>query len=214
MKRILLLLSISSVLFFSSCSSDDDPVPTHEVGEWELDSFILLNFPAGFQRNEGSVFQVGTLQLGGVVIEDYELLLNIDGTFSRDIGVAGPDLRDVGTWELNSDGDELTLTSDDGEDEQEWDVQRNETDQLWISQQTNSFELPDIYFDTVTQAYLDYLDTLTDDQLDSVDHCPSGRRYSLPIGYRTLRYFQTQHPMFHQQYGQIPPGTKLGLQGR
>ncbi len=169
MKKILYLLSFSILVSLFSCGGDsDDPAPAHEVGTWNLDSYALQGFPLEFQRNEGTLLRIDQVTLGGLQVEAYQLTLNSDGTYARTIDVLGPNLDDNGTWEL--DGDDLELESEGG-DFQEFDVERNEDNDLWLSQRNGisaSF-IPDIYFDTVTQTYIDYLNTLTDAQLDSVN---------------------------------------------
>jgi len=162
----LLYISLSMSLFFMSCSSDDSPTPTHEIGTWSLDGYQFINLQTGFQDNEGLSLGLSQLSFGsGEPFEDYFLTLNIDETYIREIGVAGPDIDDEGTWELNDD--ELILDSEEvGEDI--WKVEKNEEDDFWISFQSQNSFIPDLYFDTVSQGYRDFLDTLTDAQLDSV----------------------------------------------
>lgn len=165
MKNLLYTLLAVSV-FLVSCSSDDDPAPTHEVGSWDLDGYQFVNFPAEFQDLEGLPLGLGDIFWGGAPYEDYLLVLNNDGTFMREIGVNGPDVSDEGTWVLEDDV--LTMDSDEV-GELEWKVEKNEEDDLWISFEAQDNFIPDIYRDTVSQAYLDLLATFTQDQLDSVD---------------------------------------------
>ena len=170
MKKLLLTgITVTTLLFLTSCGGDgDDPAPAHEVGTWELDSYALQGFPTGFESNEGLILTLDQITFGGVQFQGYELTLNSDGTYSRSIEITGPDVDDNGTYTL--EGDDLELESEDG-DFQEFDVVRNEDDDLWLSQRdgiTSSF-IPDIYFDTVTQTYIDFLQTLTEAQLDSVN---------------------------------------------
>ncbi|MEP5611745.1 MAG: hypothetical protein ABJP45_05815 [Cyclobacteriaceae bacterium] len=165
MKKIL-YISLSLSVFLMSCSSDDSPTPTHEIGTWSLDGYQFINFETGFESNNELSLGINQLSFGGAAFEDYFLTLNIDETYTREIGVAGPDIDDSGTWELNED--ELILDSEEvGEDI--WQVERNEDDDFWISFPSQNSFIPDIYFDTVTQEYRDYLETLTDAELDSVN---------------------------------------------
>lgn len=164
MKNYLLLFGLGALLVMVSCKDDEEPTPPHEVGVWELDSYVFVNFPAGFESNEDLAFGVSQLSFGGVTFEDYTLTLVKDGTFILEIGVPGPDIEDEGTWEL--DDEELILEGEDSD--LEWTVEKNEEDELWLSLETQSGFIPDIYYDTVTQVYRDYLETLTDAQLDSV----------------------------------------------
>ncbi|MEM6642926.1 MAG: lipocalin family protein [Bacteroidota bacterium] len=170
MKKNLLFSTVAfcALLFIVSCGDDgDEPAAAHEVGTWELDSYALQDFPVGFESNEGLVLAIEQITFGGVQIQSYELVLNSDGTYEREINIAGPDLDDEGTWTL--DDDDLELESEDGND-QDFNVEKNEDDDLWLSERngiTAAF-IPDIYFDTVSQTYLDFLDTLTDAQRDSI----------------------------------------------
>ncbi|MEM6737561.1 MAG: hypothetical protein AAGC64_07365 [Bacteroidota bacterium] len=171
MKKLLLFnITLFFLLCGTSCGDDDEePTLTHEIGEWSLDSYALQNFPAGFESNEGLLLRVDQISLGGLSVESYKLVLNNDGTYTRSIDVTGPDVNDNGTWEL--DDDDLELEPEDG-DFQEFSVARNENNDLWLVARngiTTAF-IPDIYFDTVTQSYLDFLDTLSNDQIDSISN--------------------------------------------
>jgi hypothetical protein len=151
MKKSFYLLFASFVLL--SCGKDDGPVITHEMGTWELDSYILSNVPEGFkQKNEGQILAVNEISFGGgVTIESYELTLNSDMTYKRTIGVTGPDIKDDGTWVFEDDV--LTLTPED-EDEQEYRIEENDNDQLWWSVESQFLLL----HDTVTADYYNSLD--------------------------------------------------------
>lgn len=155
MKKVLYLL-LASAMFFISCSKDDEPVLTHEIGTWELDSYILTNLPAGFTNNEGRIFAVNEINFGGVSFDSYEITFASDFTYQREISVTGPDLNDEGTWEL--DGDDLTLISDEFDDEEDYNIEENEDDQLWWSLEVQF----GLLHDTTTQAYVD---TLTPEEL-------------------------------------------------
>ncbi len=150
MKKLFGLLTASIMLL--SCGKDDGPIVTHEMGIWELDSYIISNVPDGFkQKNEGSIFGVSEISFGGVIIESYELTLNSNMTYERSIGVTGPDVKDDGIWEL--DDDLLILTPED-EDEQEYRIEENDNDQLWWSVESQFLLL----HDTVTADYFNSLD--------------------------------------------------------
>ena len=170
MKRNLLLtFTIVSLVFINSCGSDDEPALAHEVGQWTLDSYALQGFPVGFESNEGTILTVEQVSFNGLPVDSYMLTLNNDGTYQRTIDVAGPDLDDNGTWTL--DDDDLILNREDG-NPQEFNVEKNEDNDLWLTERNSigAEFIPDIYFDTVTQAYLDYLMTLNQTQLDSIDN--------------------------------------------
>ncbi len=164
MKKFLLALLVLT-LFISSCGGEDEPTLDHEIGVWELDGYQFINFPDGFESLEELPLGLSDLSFGTTSYEDYLLTLDKNGEFIREIGVAGPDIDDAGTWVLEEDV--LILDSDDV-GESEWNVEKNEEDDLWLSFETQNSFIPDIYYDTVTQTYLDYLETLTEEQIDSV----------------------------------------------
>ena len=156
MKRNLLIYALAiGVGFMTACGSDDDPgPPPHIVGDWELDSYILINVPSAYAaRNEGAVLLLDDLSFGGVTFESYDLGIAADGTFSRKIEIPGPSLIDNGTWTL--DGDDFILDSEASNDDEEFGVERNENDQLWLSQEVNFNLIPDAVLDTLTQEYVD-----------------------------------------------------------
>jgi len=168
MKKHLLLMGLSALVILSSCKKDEEPAPPHEVGIWELDSYVLQNFPSAFSSYEGAAYDIDQLSFGnGVTYQDYTIELKKDGKYNLNIGLTGPDLIDNGTWKL--DGEDLTLKSDvDNDYDLDWGVVKNENDNLWLSLEFKNYLIPDIYYDTVSQDYKDYLDTLTSDQLDSI----------------------------------------------
>lgn len=172
MKNHLPLFALIALLLVVSCKDKEEPAPPHEVGVWALDSYLFINFPSEFEGYEGLAYDIDELSFGnGVVYDDYTLVLEKDGTYSLEIGITGPDINDAGTWEI--DNDELKLESTEDNDDQDWTIEKNEEDDLWLSFETQSAFIPDIYFDTVTQKYIDYLNTLTDQQLDSVSNAIS-----------------------------------------
>ena len=165
MKKNLFYFMLLPLVLMMACSSDDEPEPTHEMGDWSLDSFILINLPDAFSSNENAVAPINAISFGGVTFDSYDITLATDNTFTRRIAIDGPNINDSGEWELASG--RLTLATEDGTEE--FTVERNESDQLWLSEEAQFGFIPDIYFDTVTQTYIDFLNTLTDAQLDSVN---------------------------------------------
>lgn len=158
MKKIFIFLLMASL--FSSCGGDDEPVMTHEMGSWELDSFILANVPLDYSNNEGRIFAVNQISFGGgLVLDSYELTLNSDMTYERSIGVTGPDIRDNGQWSLEDDI--LTLTEEDADEDEEYDIEENDNDQLWWSVESQFSLLKNSVADTITQ---EWVDTLTDEE--------------------------------------------------
>lgn len=165
MKKI--YIALVGLALLSSCGGDDEAAePAHEIGTWDLDGFIFQNFPAGYEDNEGAT--------AGVVetVELYSIMLAEDNTYVFEIQQEGPDLDDTGTWTLENAV--LEMESDDSSNGViEWGVEKNESDDLWLSVETQDSLIPDVYYDTVTQDYLDYLDTLTDAELDSIGNALS-----------------------------------------
>lgn len=156
MKKLTYFIVITFALI--SCGGDDGPTITHEMGSWNLDSFILTNVPSDYSNNEGRIFGVSQISFGGVVFESYEITFNSDQTFERNIGLAGPNVNENGTWKL--EGDDLTLTSEDGENTQEYSIEKNEDDQLWWSTGSQFSLLKNSVADTLTQ---EWVNTLSDD---------------------------------------------------
>ncbi|MEM9298388.1 MAG: hypothetical protein AAGA64_08355 [Bacteroidota bacterium] len=155
MKRNLLVFGIIlSVGLITSCGDDDsDAPPPHEVGVWELDSYILTNLPSDYASNEGVILLLDDLSFGGISFESYTLELMTNGTYTRKIEVPGPSINDDGTWLL--DDDDLVLDSEDSDTDEEFGVERNEDDQLWLSQDVQFALIKDSVLDTLTQEYVD-----------------------------------------------------------
>ena len=170
MNRLLLFCSTSVLLTLfalSSCGSDDDGgPPPHIVGDWEFDSFILSNVPSAYSNNEGAILAIDQISFGGSAIESYGIEFIADGRFDRSIGVLGPDLNDEGTWVLEDD--ELTLDSDDIDDDEIFDVEKNEDDQLWLSVEVQFSLLPNAVADTLTNEYYNGLSNEDKDALFDV----------------------------------------------
>jgi len=160
MKRVLTIL-ILAICF--SCGGDgDDPVPTHEVGNWELDFFATINVPLEYQLSEGEIYDLSILSFDGVSLESYELNLNSDLTYTRSLGVQGPNINDNGTWILEDD--ELILTDED-ENDFTFEIQRNEEDQLWLSEEINFGLVKDAIRDTITA---EWISTLSNAELNAL----------------------------------------------
>lgn len=122
-------LIILSFVFITSCSSDDED-PTHEMGTWVLENFIISELPSTYSRSEGIV-----RSLAYYGYETYKLELNSDKTFLISIKFLGnPTSTGTGVWELTEE--QLKLTIGEGEDEVsiEYNVIQNESNQLWISE--------------------------------------------------------------------------------
>lgn len=163
-KHLKLLPALALLLLFVACKDDEEPPAPHEVGTWSLNNFAFKNMPNGFESWEGSLFDVDEL----TSLTSYVFTLQKDGTYTRRVGISGrlPE-EDDGKWTLVDN--ELTLESEQFTEDDVFGVDRNRDNELWLTQEITIGLIPDIYFDTVTQAYINYLNTLTDEQLDSVD---------------------------------------------
>ena len=161
MKKIFYTL-LTLILFQTACGDRESEPDAHEIGEWELDSYIFSNLPTAFAGNEGRVFAVNEITFGGVAFESYDITLGNNDTYSRRIAVAGPDINDDGTWEF--DGDDLTLIGPDDQEEV-YSIERNETDQLWWSTETQFSLIEDAILDTLSA---DYFNSLTDTEQDAL----------------------------------------------
>jgi hypothetical protein len=129
-------LQIFALLFFVtflfSCGDDDEVATTHEMGNWTLESFIIANSPAVFSYQDGLTFGVSDITLGGTSINSYELELNKNSSFVRKLGVQNSvSQNDQGTWLLEDES--LILTSDEDTGDEEFQIEKNELDQLWLS---------------------------------------------------------------------------------
>lgn len=163
MKRFILSGIVATLAFvFTACGDDDgDTTPSHEIGEWDLLNYALLNVPSAYSNSEGRTLALNQVTLG---ITSYELDLEADGTFDRSIGIIGrlPD-DDEGTWVL--DDNDLTLDSEDLSDDEIFSVEKNEEDDLWLSVSLNFFLIPNTVDDTLTQAYFN---SLTEEEQDAL----------------------------------------------
>ncbi|MTI39861.1 hypothetical protein [Fulvivirga lutimaris] len=152
--RLLSILALVFLSFFSSCSKDDDePAPPHEVGSWNLVNYALLNVPSDYSYNEGRSFDLDEISLG---IEKYELNLEADLTFSRKVNFSGViPSQDAGTWVLEDE--ELILTSEDSSDDEVFSIEKNEDDDLWIYFPIQFGLIKNSVIDTLTSEYVNSL---------------------------------------------------------
>lgn len=151
MKKILHSFLIVGIIVLASCT-EEEPEPVNPViGEWLLSNFKFTNLTNDFSGWEG---YSGPAYWGE---SSYELILNDDFTFSRDLLVGTNEFAEAGDWE--SDGEDLFLDPDGsgiGIYEDFTIVEATAKD-LIISTDINEFLVPDIYYDTVSQVYLDSL---------------------------------------------------------
>ncbi|TRX62096.1 hypothetical protein FNH22_01890 [Fulvivirga sp. M361] len=154
MKRnVLNTFLVVLALTFTACGDDDEAAPSHEVGKWDLKSYALINVPSEYASNEGLAIGLNQINLG---ITDYDLELNSNGSFDRSITFIGRlPQDDLGTWVLEDD--ELTLDSDESSDNEEFTVEKNQSDDLWLSVSSSISLRKDAINDTLTAAYFNSL---------------------------------------------------------
>lgn len=153
MKKYLLLIAMIGTLGFSSCEEEETPPPPHEVGNWDLKNYALINLPNNFQMNEGRTFQLNELNLG---IEAYLLNLLANGNYEREVRFSGRlPSEDAGTYSIKDD--ELILNSDDSNDDEVYSLEKNSKNKLWFSQPVQFPLIEDAILDTLTQEYYESL---------------------------------------------------------
>ncbi|MEO9475550.1 MAG: hypothetical protein ABJG41_08445 [Cyclobacteriaceae bacterium] len=163
MKGTLKLLAALSIILFTVSCSDDEPKPApHEVGDWELDSFFITDLPSDYQLNDGRTFGVSEILFGGIQFESYTITINANGSFSRKIGlINSPNLNDDGSWEI--DDDDFELVTEDGDEL--FGIEKNESDQLWLSTPATFGLVKDDILDTLSQAWVN---SLTDEEYNAL----------------------------------------------
>lgn len=172
MKNYLLVLLTLSTLVLVSCKEDEEPTPPHIVGKWNLENFATINLPDAFASNEGSTYEVNEITFGGIAFDSYDLTFSKDGSFSRDISIQGRlPQTDDGNWEI--DEDELILTDED-DNEEFYDIIKNENDELWFSLSASFSLIPDSTYVRLFEEYetnqgvIDYLNSLTDEEFGAL----------------------------------------------
>lgn len=152
MKIHLLTFAMLAVITFSSCGDDEEAAPPpHEVGEWTLENYALMNLPPDYQRYEGSTFPPSVFGT-----ESYTLKLLVNKTFEREIETAGTlPQDDMGTYTISED--ELILNSHDSADEEVYNLERNRNNRLWLGLPIQTLLLTDAIADTITQEYINSL---------------------------------------------------------
>lgn len=141
-KNLLSLAIIGSIAFLTSCGGSDSTDP-HIVGDWEIESFVYVNMPPGFSRSEGIQNTPNYFEISSFIWE-----LKSGGEFVEKLTpLQGVSRNSTGTWVATDE--ELTLTFIDGDDEVEvvHDIEKNDTDQLWVIGQ----EYQDILIADATQ---------------------------------------------------------------
>lgn len=128
MKKYISLLTFFVVaLVFSSCDKSDPEPDPHIVGLWELEGIEYSNLPASYSYMDGLSFNVG------VIFTRYTLEILNDNTFIlRITPTSGTSQNEQGTWSMDDNMETLTL--DYGDDIiEDWEIKKDELDQLWIS---------------------------------------------------------------------------------
>lgn len=139
-----------SLVFIASCSSDD-PEPTHEMGTWVLENFVVSGLPSSYSNSEGAV---RTISYYG--FESYSVVLNQDNTFLTSIKRPNSPTGTIqGTWELTTD--KLIFTTNPGtEDESssEFSLITNQSNQLWYSESIDPNGGVDFFMSDATREQL------------------------------------------------------------
>lgn len=151
MKKLLQTSLIFAIAIVVSCSKNDPEPVNPVVGEWLLSGFTFTNLSNDYSYWEG---YEGDAYWGE---DSYELILNKDLTFSRMLTVGDNVYDEEGDWE--TDEDDLFLDPDGsgiGIYEEFKVVEATEKD-LTLSTDINEFLIPNIYYDTVSQEYIDML---------------------------------------------------------
>lgn len=160
MKKILHIFLIASIAVVASCTTEE-PAPVNPViGEWLVSNFEFTNLTNEFSGWEG---YSGPAYYGE---SSYTLILKEDFTYSRDLLVGSNEFSESGDWE--SDGEDLFLDPDGsgiGINEEFTIVEIDSKDMI-LSTDINEFLIPDIYYDTVSQAYKDSLAVWAIDDVD------------------------------------------------
>ncbi|MCB0505462.1 MAG: hypothetical protein KDC58_08145 [Cyclobacteriaceae bacterium] len=152
MKKLLQISLLFTVAIVVSCSKDEPEPINPVVGEWLQGSFSFTNLPADFSDWEGYE------DVGFWGEDSYQLILNKDFTYSREITVGSNVFNEEGDWEtdddnlfLDPDGQGLNIFED-------FKVVEATSKDLTLSTDITILLIPNIYYDTVTQAYKDMLD--------------------------------------------------------
>ena len=144
-KALIYLVFIS--LIAQGCSEEEPPPPHVIVGTWSLDGFIFGVVPTGFQNGwEGLFLTTGDLFTD---IDSYEIEFMNDNTYSRTLSFPGPNVTDVGIWEIFES--DLTLDPDDEPVDDEYEIVGEiEETEMTLSQSATFRLLPDAVTDTLT----------------------------------------------------------------
>lgn len=161
MKKHLHTSLILAVALMVGCAKDD-PAPVNPVvGEWLLSQFTFTNLTDEFSDWEG--FN-GTSFWGE---DTYQLNFVKDMTYSRELSFSSGNVyTEEGDWEsdeqdlfLDPDGSGIGIYNDFKV------VEATEKD-LTLSADINQYLIPNIYYDTVTQEYIDKLNMWETEDVD------------------------------------------------
>ena len=180
-----LLSTLALLLFIASCGEDEVKTETrHEVGNWSLVNFALVNAPDPFSRINGRLFEVDELSS----ITKYTFSLMGDGKYTREIALEGVlPQKDLGTWTLKDD--EFTFISDSFSENETLIVEKNEENNLWLSYASTFTLIPDSTIERLskefpsTAAYEKYFDELSDEEYDKLTY---------PVSLDVIQLFEKQ----------------------
>ncbi len=166
MKSTLKLLSALGLIIFSVSCGDDEKTPEANpiVGSWVIDTYLIENVPDAYSNNEGS-------ELSSLFGEDsYVLEVLANGTYNRALSFSSPSevFDESGEWLLEENSFLLDPTGSGIGLDNDFEVLKSTKTDLRLSIEVNFSLVPDIYFDTVTDQYRNYLQNLSNEEFDSV----------------------------------------------
>lgn len=157
MKTRLLIITVLFAFSLTTACKEEEAPPPHIVGEWSLREFAITNVPTAYSYSDLSIYQPADFGY-----TSYTMSIINDGKYSRLWTIDGNATNDSGDWELTDDT--FILNSDNIGLSEDFAVDKNENNKLWLSQSTLFPLVKDAIRDTLTQAYIDeiYTDGLTD----------------------------------------------------
>ncbi|WP_258102794.1 hypothetical protein [Marinoscillum sp. MHG1-6] len=161
MKKVIKLLPALVLLFVLVSCKDDEPEKNPMLGTWVVDSYIYTNLPASYsiweEYEEVSYYGESS----------YKLTFT-ETAYTRDLAFIGSPtygnstFTESGEWSMAEGYLTLDPTGQPIGLENSFKIISATGSDLIMSSEESTFLYSDIYADTVTQAYFDYLDDLLD----------------------------------------------------
>lgn len=164
MKKILHTFLMVGLVVLGSCTKDE-PAPVNPViGEWLLGNFTITDLSSAFSRWEGAN---GTALYGE---DSYEIILNLDFTYSREIVFNGGlnVLSESGDWEF--DGEDIFLDPDGSGNGflEEFTIVEVDTKDMTLSSDISLNLFMDSFYTNYSETQIDSLFELPDDDWQSI----------------------------------------------